>query len=124
MKVKIKNIPEVGFEPTTSGMGVSCTLPLRHSGGVDPRPFIGRPTETVMGRVLRVACCVLCFRRVAMTSRFYKVGEVKDTGDRVRSYDLRVMSPARFRCATPVKSAAFYVQLTLPPIGIDPMPAF
>ena len=73
---------------------------------------------------LWAARCALCFRRVAMTSRFYKVGEVKDTGDRVRSYDLRVMSPARFRCATPVKSAAFYVRLTLPPIGIDPMPAF
>ena len=68
MKVKIKNIPEVGFEPTTSGMGVSCTLPLRHSGGVDPRPFIGRPIETVMGRALRVARCAL---RVVFSSRGY-----------------------------------------------------
>ena len=44
---------------------------------------------------------------------FCKAHEVKDTGDTFRSYDLGVMSPARYLCATPVKDAAFNVQLDI-----------
>ena len=35
-----------------------------------------------------------------------KTHEKVNTGDRVRTYDLGVMSPARFLCATPVKHVA------------------
>ena len=38
-----------------------------------------------------------------MTVSFFKASELENTGDTVRTYDLGVMSPARFLCATPVK---------------------
>jgi len=52
---------------------------------------------------------------------------VNDTGDSSRSSDLGVMSPARYPCATPVKSFVAlvlrrlaYDEYRIPPVGFDP----
>jgi hypothetical protein len=42
-------------------------------------------------------------RRLAVTVRFCKSDELDDTGNPFRSSALGVMSPARYRCAMPVK---------------------
>ena len=42
-------------------------------------------------------------------------------GNRVRTYDLGVMSPARFLCAIPVKHALYFGRADLvPAVGFDP----
>ena len=51
----------------------------------------------------------LSFTSLSQTTRFFKGAKCTDTGGKFRSYVLRVMSPARFLCATPVSGMLFYV---------------
>ena len=43
------------------------------------------------------------YKIIYLQTKIYNV-YFSSTGDRFRSYDLGVMSPARFRCATPVST--------------------